>query len=151
MVNAGDTDIGVGDFGEPIQFSADKATIQDVVPGDSEPPGLTFQLSKPKNSTFSLEPLLLKKREAISFSVLSTSKLDRLLVKARIKNGEVNVRPLPQGAVVVTPLLLPLVLFMASIMMIASIIAFISFYWIRVTRERTWLRILALPEEPRQE
>ena len=85
LINDGGADIGVGDFGGPISFSSGSVKIEELIPGVSEPNGLQPSYIGITESGFELEPFLIKAREAITFSVVSSETLGNLEVSARIK------------------------------------------------------------------
>jgi len=94
LVNTGTQDIGIGDFGGPILFSSTSVEIVELISGDSEPPTLEPRYSNiDEDHSFTLAPLFLKADDIVTFSVLSSSKLERLDATARIKDlDQIDVR-----------------------------------------------------------
>ncbi len=72
LSNTGELDIGPGDYGSPIIFWSEEVEIEDVIPGETEPPGIEYRLSTSTSGSLWIEPVLLKRGEVMRFSVLST-------------------------------------------------------------------------------
>lgn len=85
LVNTGDVDIGIADFGQPIKFTVGDGGFVELIPDATENDGPQPEFSAINSLSFSLNPLLLKTGEAIGFSVVSSAKLTDLTVSARAK------------------------------------------------------------------
>ena len=93
LTNTGNVDIRPVDFAEPVHFNTTVTQIKGVIPGESEPPGLPFKLSRIDENLFELDPLLIKNGESFAFSVISIGNMTDLFLSHRISGiDEIEMR-----------------------------------------------------------
>ena len=102
LVNSGDIDIGVSDFGaiddvgRVLLISTSGSDILGIASEGSEPPGIDFELSAYGARALTLSPVLLKSGETISFAAITAERPKGFSVSGRIKGIE-EVGATPSG------------------------------------------------------
>jgi hypothetical protein len=102
LANTGNSDIGEADFSEPLIFSTGTTSIEEIiVPTGEGQENLSPQVSRtPDATSFAIEPMLLKRGEAVHFSIISKTVLSDIGAPTRVPIKDVqtiNVVPLPFG------------------------------------------------------
>lgn len=139
LANVGNSDIGQGDFSEPLKFSTGGVIIEEIiVPAGGGSANISAQISRTSEGmSIIIEPLLLKRRESVSFSALSKTVLDNIRAPQRvpIKDVErIHVVPIPgeiraEASIVVLDVIIGVVGLVASLLL-----AFMSFTVLQLLR-----------------